>query len=236
MSRLTVIITGATKGLGRAMALSFTKAGHTVIGLYSNDETSAESLRAELHSSNALFELVKHDVASDDRAVWGTPAITQAEHLVLINNAWCSFTPTPLHLLTWDDFQRGLDVGVQGSWNCIRALLRPMVKAGQGTVVNVLSAAIHELPPRGFTAYATAKHAQRGLMLGLVAEYRSKGIRAFSVTPAFMSTPLTAAWDERLIAAVTESGALTDPIAAAQRVRQLIEDPATPGEGEDYTL
>ena len=236
MSHLTVIITGATKGLGRAFALAFAHAGHTVIGFYSSDEGSAESLRAELQHAKAVFEVIKHDITSDDVACWSSPAIASAEHLVLINNAWCGFTPAPFHLLDWEDFQSGLDVGVKGSWQCIRALLRPMVKAGRGTVVNVLSAAVQGHPPRGFAAYSTAKHALHGLMMAVVAEYRSKGVRTFSVSPSFMNTALTSAWDQRLLTAVEASGAVSDPAQVAMKVVKLAEDEATPGDGEDYAM
>jgi 3-oxoacyl-[acyl-carrier protein] reductase len=236
MSRHTVVITGATKGLGRAATLAFARAGHRVLGLYATDEAAAETLRTELQSLGSDSCILKHDVSRENADLWNRPEIQQAESLALINNACAPFTPQPFHLLRWKDFESGLNVGLKGSWLCSRALLRSMARARRGTIVNVLSTAAHGLPPRGFAAYATAKHALRGLTLALAAEYAAKGIRVFSVSPGFMPTALTAGWDARLVEAIRTSAPMSDPDGAARRILQLVEDLATPGQGEDYPV
>ena len=111
-----------------------------------------------------------------------------------------------------------------------------MVRARSGTIVNVLTAAVNGLPPKGFAAYATAKHALRGLTLALAAEYGSLGIRVFSVSPRFMLTALTAAWDERLIESIRSGSPGSHASDAAQRVCELVADASTPGSGEDYEV
>ncbi len=233
MNPRTIVITGATKGLGRELALAAARGGHRVLGLYASDDSAAESLRREIGQGHSI---VKHDVTSADDSVWSHELIKSAGRLALINNAWCSFSPAPFHLLRWEDFERGLDVGVKGSWRCISGLLRPMVRGGGGDIVQVLTTAVQGLPPKGFGAYAAAKHAARGLMLSVAAEYSAKGIRAFSVSPSFMQTEMTAGWDARLLESVAASGAATDPCEAAGRTLQLICDEATPGMGEDYPV
>jgi 3-oxoacyl-[acyl-carrier protein] reductase len=236
MNRHTVIITGATKGLGRATALAFAQTGHRVIGLYSVDEAAAEKLQSELQSFGGGSFVVRHNVSTENDALWNHPEIQQAESLVLINNACAPFTPQPFHLLQWEDFERGLRVVLKGSWLCSRALLRPMARAECGMIVNVLTTALHGLPPKGFAAYVTAKHSLRGLTLALAAEYAAKGVRVFSVSPGFMSTALTAGWDARLVNAMHASAPMSDPAHAAQRIRELVEGPTMPGQGEDYQI
>jgi 3-oxoacyl-[acyl-carrier protein] reductase len=236
VSSSTVIITGATKGLGRATALVFARAGQQVIGLYARDDVAAELLREELKPFGGGSLVVKHDVGAENGALWNREEIQQARRLVLINNAWAHFTPRPFHLLPWDDVDSGFNVGVRGSWLCSRALLRPMVRAGQGTIVNVLTTALRGLPPKGFAAYAIAKHALRGLTLALAAEYSAKGIRVFSVSPGFMSTALTAGWDARLVEAIRGSGPTSDSGVAAQRIWKLVEGQTAQGEGEDHLV
>jgi 3-oxoacyl-[acyl-carrier protein] reductase len=236
MSPHTVIITGATKGLGRATALAFAQAGHRVIGLYFVDEAAAEKLRSELQSFGGGSFVVRHNVSTENAALWSRPEIQQAESLVLINNACAPFTPQPFHLLRWEDFESGLSVVLKGSWLCSRALLRQMARAKCGTIVNVLTTALHGLPPKGFAAYAAAKHSLRGLTLALAAEYAAKGVRIFSVSPGFMSTAFTAGWDARLINAIRASAPMSDPADAAQRIWELVEGPTMPGQGEDYQI
>ncbi|CEF48517.1 unnamed protein product [uncultured bacterium] len=234
MIRHTVIVTGATKGLGRAIALAFAEAGHRVLGVYASDDAAAERAEAALRSANSASSVVKYDVARENPDLWSRPEILDAESLVLVNNACAPFTPGPLHLLTWNAFESGLRVGVRGSWECARAVLRPMARQGRGTIVNVLSAAVAGLPPKGFAAYAATKHALRGLTLALAAEYHERGIRVFSVSPGFMATPLTDAWDARLADAARSAGPVSDPVLVAKRVRELVDLPDLPGRGEDY--
>jgi 3-oxoacyl-[acyl-carrier protein] reductase len=217
--------------------LAFAHAGQQIIGLYASDDEAAEQLRRDLLRLSADSLVIRHDITTEDAAVWERAEIQQAEALVLINNAAAPFTPQPFHLLSWDHVQAGLDVALKGSWLCSRAVLRPMARAGGGAIVNVLSAAVHGLPPKGFAAYATAKHALRGLTLALAAEYAAKGIRVLSVSPGFMPTALTAGWDARLLEVMRHRAVATDPANAAHRIRTLVLEPASaPGQGEDYPL
>lgn len=236
MKRRTVIITGATKGLGRATALVFAQAGHQVIALYSADEAAAEKLRIELRPLGGDSCVIKHDVTSENTELWGRSDIVQSQSLVLINNACAPFTPRPFHLLRWEEMSNGLNVGLKGSWLSASALLRPMARAGNGTIVNVLTSALQGAPPKGFAAYVTAKHALRGLTLALAAEYAAKGIRVFSVSPGFMATAFTAGWDERFVQAIRAVSPLSDPASAARRIYELVEGMDTPGQGEDYSV
>jgi NAD(P)-dependent dehydrogenase (short-subunit alcohol dehydrogenase family) len=233
MMRRTVIITGATKGLGFATALEFAKAGHRIIGTYSTDDGAAEKARDVLKSICIDSAIVKHDVRDDSQAFWSSLDLSEAENLTLINNACAPFAPTPFHLVQWDDVQRSLDIGLKGSWLCSQALLRRMIRAGNGTIVNVLSAATQGMPPKGFSAYNIAKHAMLGLTVSLAAEYSAKGIRIFSVSPGFMTTALTANWNHRLVEAMSNG---TDPAVRGSMIRMIIEDKTTIGRGEDYLL
>lgn len=235
MIRHTVIITGATKGLGRATSIAFARAGHRVVGLYASDDSAADSLRAELGPISGDSVVVRHDIRYEGDAFWSRPDIQSAPSLVLINNACAPFTPQPFHLLRWEDYERNLSVGLKGSWRCSLALLRPMLR-GRGVIVNVLTAAVHGTPPKGFAAYVVAKHALRGLTLSLASEYAGKNIRVFSVSPGFMSTPLTADWDARLVEAIRAGGTVSDPVEAAAKIVSLVDAPTTRGQGEDYPV
>jgi NAD(P)-dependent dehydrogenase (short-subunit alcohol dehydrogenase family) len=236
LSRHTVIITGGTKGLGFATALALARAGHRVIALYANDEAAAERARSNPELAERDFVALKQDAREENADFWLRPEIESAESLVLVNNAWAPFTPRPFHLLRWADCEAALTSGLKASWVCSRAVLRPMARAGGGLIVNVLTSALQGLPPKGFAAYATAKHALRGLTLAIAAEYASRGIRAFSVSPGLMPTSLTSEWDPAFLDSARQSGQISDPAEAARRILELVESSATPGHGEDYPV
>lgn len=233
----TVVITGGTKGLGREIALAFARDGHFVVVLFASDRSAAEEFKlamAEIEGQGCVWQ---HDVRTDDPSIWERPEIKNAESLVLVHNACASFAPVPAHQLRWTDFDQNLDVAVKGGWLCSQGLIRPMLKKGQGVIVNILSSVIDGPSPKGFAAYSVAKHALRGLTLSLASEYSSRGIRVFSVSPGFMDTPLTAKWDARLREMIRAASIrITDPTVAGQKLVKLVEDATLAGNGEDYPI
>ena len=234
--RRTVIITGGTKGLGREIALAFGHAGYSVVALYATDAAAAKSLEAELAGAGIAGCVQRQDVTAENAADWNRPEIAEADSLTLIHNACAPFTPTPMHQLSWADFQRSFEVAVKGGWNCSQALIRLMLKKSNGTIVNILTSAVPGLPPKGFGAYAVAKHSLRGLTLAQAVEYGPRGVRVFSASPGFMQTALTEKWDGRLFEAIQTAARNSNPAAAAAGLLALVESKATAGQGEDYPI
>jgi 3-oxoacyl-[acyl-carrier protein] reductase len=233
----TAIITGGTKGLGREIALAFGRAGYCVIALYSSDTIAAQELAEVLSVAKMSGLVLRHDVRSDELSLWSRPEIQGADSLTLVNNACAAFSPKPMHLLCWDDFENNFLVAVKGAWSCTQPLIRLMIKKGQGSIVNVLTSALEGAPPKGFAAYLTAKYALQGFTLALAAEYAARDIKIFSVSPGYMETPLTAQWDLRLRETIREnSSRITNPAEAAGRIVDLVENIEVPGKGENYPI
>jgi 3-oxoacyl-[acyl-carrier protein] reductase len=237
----TVIVTGGTKGLGREITLAFSRAGYSVVVLFSSDEKAAQELVTELVHINPTGAVVKHDVCSEDPALWNglanRPEILEADHLTLVHNACAIFSPVPLHQLSWNDFEKDFSVAVKGAWQCSRALVPLMIRKKGGAIVNVLTSAIDGDPPKGFAAYVTAKHALRGLNLALAAEYGPRGIKVFAIAPGYMDTPLTQQWDARFRDVIrANSGRTTIPSEAAGRILELSQNPSISGRGETYPV
>jgi 3-oxoacyl-[acyl-carrier protein] reductase len=231
----TVVVTGGTRGLGRELALHFARHRYRVLSLFRGDAQAAASLEAEFAAEGLNARTFQHDVtrSGDESKVWAQPEIAGSTALILIHNASASFAPKPLHLLSWEEFSSALDVSLKGYWLCKRGVLRQMVRHGSGTIVSVATAALAQ-PPKGFAAYLAAKGAMRALTESVAAEYRSRGIRVFSVSPGFMNTALTGAWHPSMREAVARAGGVSEPARVAERIRQLVEDSSIPAAGEDH--
>jgi len=234
----TAIVTGGTRGLGRELSLTAARAGYRVLALYHADIDAAARLDEAFAEEQLSARSYRFDVTTQgaDATLWSEPEIAEAGGLMLIHNASSGFEPKPMHLLSWEEFSAALDVSLKGLWVCTMGVLRPMLKLGGGTVVSVLTTALLDRPPKGFTAYRAAKSAQQSFMLSLAAEYGERGIRAFSIAPGFMHTSMTEDWHPTLKEAVLAGGAATEPAAVAERTLALVRDPNVAGRGETYTV
>jgi NAD(P)-dependent dehydrogenase (short-subunit alcohol dehydrogenase family) len=111
-----------------------------------------------------------------------------------------------------------------------------MLKKGGGTIVTVSTSALSNTPAKGFAAYLAAKGALRAFTASIAAEYRSRGIRVFSVAPGFMATPLTQSWHAAFREAALRSSVAADPATVARSIRKLVEDTTLPAGGESYDV
>ena len=178
MSRV-VVVTGGTRGIGRAVVEHFTAAGDRVVAL--GRETC--------------------DV-TDEAAV--TAAFERIGRVdVLVNNAGVS-NSAPLARTELADWQAQMDVNAAGAFLCTRAALPGMLERGSGRVVTVASTA-GVAGARYTAAYTASKHAAVGLMRAVAAEVAGTGVTANAVCPTFVRTDMTQRSVER-IAAVTGRG------------------------------
>ncbi len=224
------MISGGTRGLGRALTLACGHAGWTPIALYAADSEAARDTEAAMRREEIRGRVLRVDVARDldfDLNLDG--------EILLINNACPPVQLCPLHLVTWAEVLQQLEVNVAGSLNLARRFLRPMVRHGSGTIVSILSEVVGGAPGKGLTAYSIAKHGLHGLGRSLAAEYNSRGIRVFSISPGFMATQLTEGWPESVRSSLRTRSRTSIEEVAAFTVR-LVADRATPGRGEDYAV
>lgn len=223
------IVTGGTKGLGRALSVALAENGYAVTALYAHDHKAAELLRAVFAQLRTDCAVVQHDLAT---AVPAVGAFGEVD--VLINNAWSEFAPKPLHAIAVSDLDATWQVGLRGAWTMTQSVLPGMVRRRSGTIVQVLSeAAQQEPPPKGFGAYLVVKAAVAALSRSVAVEYGDRGVRAFGIAPGVMATDMTASWPHSLVASM---GPLTSPQTIAERTVALIESSqdVVPGRGEVY--
>ena len=172
MSR-TVVVTGGTKGIGKAVADRFSAAGERVeaVGRDQLDVTDEEQV-------TAFFErLGRVDV--------------------LVNNAGIG-SGASLARTTLDNWRAHLDVNATGPFLCTRAVIGGMIERGDGRIVTVASIA-GLVGPRYTAAYAASKHAAIGLMRATAAELAGTGVTANAVCPAYVDTDMTKRTVENIV-------------------------------------
>jgi NAD(P)-dependent dehydrogenase (short-subunit alcohol dehydrogenase family) len=187
-----IVLTGATRGLGRALVAEFTAAGHTVIGCGRSDSHVHELAAAY---PNHSFTGVDVRNAAAVRA-WADAALARfGPPDLLINNAALMNTPAPLWQVPQTEFDDVIDVNVKGVANVIRAFVPAMVAKKSGVIVNLSSGWGRSTSPE-VAPYCASKYAIEGLTLALAQEM-PRGMAAVPLNPGVIDTDmLRQAWSD----------------------------------------
>lgn len=207
------IVTGGSRGIGRATAEALAEAGAHVVVNYARSEAEAAEVVAGITSRGGKAEAVRFDVAVSSEA---EAAITEiAKRLgrldVLVANAGISIDGLLVQLKD-ETLTKVFDVNVRGAIACARAAMKVMMRARTGRIVFV-SSVVGETGNAGQTAYAASKAALLGVAKSLAKEYGKRGVTVNAVTPGYVETDMTrdlpAAAKEAMLAAVPLGRAAT---------------------------
>jgi len=188
----TILITGVTRGLGRALADWYIANGHTVVGCGRGAEVLA--MRFD-HPAPHDFSVV--DVAEENKvALWATKVLAaHGAPDLLINNAALMNTPAPLWQVPAREFNQLIDVNIKGVANVIRHFVPEMVKRGSGVIVNLSSGWGRSTSPE-VAPYCASKYAIEGLTKALAQELPA-GMAAVPLNPGVIDTDmLRQAWSD----------------------------------------
>ncbi|AFL90030.1 3-oxoacyl-(acyl-carrier-protein) reductase [Terriglobus roseus DSM 18391] len=215
------LVTGASQGIGRAIALELAKAGATV-ALAARNEGKLAEVKAEIEAAGGTAEAFALDVSNEEAIKAGAKDILAklgAVH-ILVNNAGVTRDGLVLRMKSadWDDV---LTTNLKGAFLLTQALLQPMMKARWGRIINI-SSVNGELGAPGQANYAASKAGLIGLTKSLAREFASRNITVNAVAPGFIETDMTHVLTEdqkkAMLGAVPLGRAGTvDDIAAAVR-------------------
>lgn len=192
----TAIVTGGSRGIGRAVAVRLAKDGMNLVINYRGNSAAAEETERMCRELGAEVLLVQGDVsrAEDCEKLEAQAKEAFGRVDVLVNNAGITRDGL-LARMTEEDFRAVLDVNLVGPWNMMKAVNRIMMKQRYGRIVN-LSSVTGLMGNMGQTNYAAAKAGILGMTKSYAREVASRGITVNAVAPGFIDTDMTEAMPE----------------------------------------
>ena len=215
-----VVVTGGSRGIGKAIVEEFASRGATTLFTYSSSQEQAEAIASELSKGDVTTKAFKVDV-TDMEACHQFADIVNKEFGgpdILINNAGI-IRDQLLLTMNQDDWSSVIATNLSGAYNMIKPFIRPMMRKRKGSIVNMSSIAGSK-PGRGHCNYAASKGGIEALTKALAAEIGSKGIRVNAVAPGMIETDMSRevrdlAGDQVLSKITLKRYGTTDDIAKA---------------------
>ncbi|WP_027356541.1 3-oxoacyl-[acyl-carrier-protein] reductase [Desulfofundulus thermocisternus] len=192
------IVTGASRGIGRAIALALARAGADVVVNYNGQAAAAEEVAARIREMGRQAVTCRADVSIPAEAVkLVNVAVEQlgAVH-ILVNNAGITRDNLVMRLAE-EDWDRVLEVNLKGAFNTIKAASRLMLKARWGRIINI-SSIVGITGNAGQASYAASKAGLIGLTKAVARELGSRNITVNAVAPGFILTDMTASLPENV--------------------------------------
>ena len=230
MTATVALVTGASRGIGRAIAMELTRQGMTVIGTATSESGAASISEAIKAAGGAGWgaALDVRDAAGVDALIADIEAKTGSAITVLVNNAGITRDTLAMRMKDedWDDV---LDTNLKAVFRMCRATMRGMMKARTGRIVNITSVVGHA-GNAGQANYCAAKAGVSGVTRSLARELGSRGITVNCVAPGFIDTDMTKALDESQKTALLGNiplGRLGTPEDIAAAVSYLVSPAAS---------
>ena len=186
------LVTGGSRGIGRAIALRLASGGAKVVVNYvTNAEAAEETVRLASEAGGQAMA-ARFDVGDADAVRTGVQnVVDQMGRLdIVVNNAGVAGDALLLRLRE-EDWERALRINLTGVFHCTKAALRPMVRARYGRIVN-LTSVVAEMGNAGQAAYAAAKAGVIGLTKSVAREVAARGVTVNAVAPGLVDTEMTA--------------------------------------------
>ena len=195
----TAIVTGATRGIGKGIAIEFANQGANVLFTYSSSEKLAKQLEHKFKDSDVIVKGYKSDASSYDESVILIEKILKdfTEINILVNNAGIT-RDNLLMRMTEDDFDKVIEVNLKSVFNMTKAVQRTMLKQRSGSIIN-MSSVVGVKGNAGQSNYAASKAGIIGFSKSIALELGSRNIRCNVIAPGFIETEMTEVLDEKVV-------------------------------------
>ncbi|MBM6868808.1 3-oxoacyl-[acyl-carrier-protein] reductase [Collinsella tanakaei] len=195
LSGKTAIVTGGSRGIGRAICLELAHRGANIVFSYAGNKAAADETVALLEEAGATARAVQGDVTSADAAKELVDAAKELGGVdILVNNAGITRDKLAARM-SEEDFDAVIATNLKGAFLMTKAVLRPMMRAKSGAIVNMASV-VGIMGNAGQANYAASKAGLIGMTKSVAREVASIGIRVNAVAPGFIETDMTAAMPE----------------------------------------
>lgn len=226
MSRKIVLVTGASRGIGRAVALRFASEGHFVIGT-ATSEKGAEAIDEYLKEYGGVGRVLDVCKAEQVDALFAEIDSVYNGLQILVNNA--GITKDGLLMRMKDeDWDAVIDTNLSSVYRMSRRAIKSMMKARFGRIITI-SSVVGQMGNAGQTNYAATKAGVEGFSRSLAREIGSRGITVNCVAPGLIESDMTDVLDERLLNSMLDAtpiGRLGQPEEIAAAVAYLASDEA----------
>ncbi len=223
------LVTGASRGIGRAIAISLAEAGADVAVNYAGNVQAAEETAEAVRALGRQALLIKADVGDMEQAESMVKQVL--EHFgkldILVNNAGIT-RDNLLMRMKEEEFDQVINTNLKGVFNCMKAVTRPMMKQRFGRIINI-SSVVGAAGNAGQVNYAAAKAGVIGMTKSAAKELASRGITVNCVAPGFIATEMTDQLSEETREQLLKSiplGRLGQPEDVARIVRVLASEDA----------
>jgi 3-oxoacyl-[acyl-carrier protein] reductase len=233
------IVTGGSRGIGRAIASSLAAAGAMVVVNYKGNAAAADEAVREIAASDGQALAVQADISQSEEVDRLFKSVLErfGRLDILVNNAGIT-RDTLLLRMKEDDFNAVIDTNLRGVFLCTKAALRPMTRARGGRIINITSV-VGLMGNAGQSNYAAAKAGIIGFTKSTAREMASRGITVNAVAPGYIDTELTGVLSEQIRGAILENiplGRLGTPQDVANLVCFLASDAASYITGQTITV
>lgn len=193
------LITGATRGIGKGIALTFAQNGANVAFTYVSSDEKARALEAELQAFGIKAKGYKSDAGDFKAADELVTAVVNDFGTVdiLVNNAGIT-RDTLLMRMSEQQWDEVINANLKSVFNLVKAVQRPMLKAKKGSIIN-MSSVVGVKGNAGQSNYAASKAGIIGFTKSIALELGSRNIRSNAIAPGFIETEMTGALDEKVI-------------------------------------
>ena len=224
----TAIVTGGSRGIGRAICIELARRGANVVFSYAGNAAAADETVKLVEAEGVAARSVKGDVTSADSAKELVEAARELGGVdILVNNAGITRDKLAARM-SEEDFDAVIATNLQGAFLMTKAVLRPMMRAKSGSIVNMASV-VGIMGNAGQANYAASKAGLIGMTKSVAREVAAAGIRVNAVAPGYIETDMTAAMPEaaqQAMCSMIPAARAGKPEDVARAVAFLVSDDA----------